>query len=372
MPVILNKRGVSLYDIQAESGTEARESKNWALSSHGRLQLVASEGLELTINILGESGDDVLTACLVPDGLEDVVVERAADSTCAFLLRSSPGSQSIGVSIGVSFDERSDALDFFGTVSGFHRQAPGAAAAFGQMRGVLGPHASDEELWPQLWRFRLDVRRAVNGFLREACAAKSAPFNFQAQLPQPQPAAALCPAGLVSWQELEAPIFPPSRHISLRDLCCTMSCSKGMRHRMLEDEALWEQHSARAFGSNACSAGGGSAHHGAFTRFAARWSAESTRSCPECRGRRGVVPLLYGFPSSALVAHHQAGLLVLRELCGFLGPPWACQHCSAEWDEYPHASPAARSRSRSGRTSLLPRIPDGPEQEDHETDDESA
>merc|ERR1712232_587087 len=93
----------------------------------------------------------------------------------------------------------------------------------------------------------------------------------------------------------------------------------------------------------------------AFRLFIERWTRERRRVCPECITPGVVVPVVHGFPSPQLVTHHRQRLLTLTEMCGFLGPPWACQRCKAHWDDYPFSSsarPSAGTRRLSSRNDL--------------------
>ncbi|CAE7563639.1 crt [Symbiodinium pilosum] len=72
--------------------------------------------------------------------------------------------------------------------------------------------------------------------------------------------------------------------------------------------------------------------------FALQFSEELGRICPRCGSERAIIPIVYGFPSEPLTAHYRRGSLVLTEVCGFLGPCWACRRCHYEFERYPYST----------------------------------
>mmetsp|Transcript_35963 Transcript_35963/g.99085 ORF Transcript_35963/g.99085 Transcript_35963/m.99085 type:complete len:341 (-) Transcript_35963:145-1167(-) len=265
------------------------------------------------------------------------------------------------------------------------------------LRRVVGPHASSAELWKYLRRFSHDVRNATNGYLRSACATDEPRFDFHPRLARASAVAGSATASSesrgvaegcrrwVPWLELEPHLFPAVSHLALTDCGPLLAVSPGLWSKVACDDALWVSALAQVFGVPHCpeilrrleatsaslrvcapgsrksvlavpqpraahalprpAAGNGSrlatAGRGrgssAFAHFVQRWVQERWRTCPECGAIEAVTPVVCGFPSPQLAAHHRTGSLVLTENCGVMGPPWVCRRCHVEWEEYPFA-----------------------------------
>ncbi|CAE7945705.1 ECHIA [Symbiodinium sp. KB8] len=233
------------------------------------------------------------------------------------------------------------------------------------LRGLVGPHASQEQLENQLQRFSNDPRKAANGYFRSACSVEL-PFDFEPRpLPGPRcsrTATRQKAAGEVmgsAWHELDSPIFPAATFLEVVDCRALLAVSREIHLRVARDDDLWirafesvfgEVHQPDALGADteACSQSGytsgdlkaKSVQSQPFEKFKHRWRQELAKICPNCGSANAIVPIVYGFPSEPLTAHYRRGSLVLTEVCGFLGPCWACRRCHYEFERYPYSSSA--------------------------------
>jgi len=165
-----------------------------------------------------------------------------------------------------------------------------------------------------------------------------------------------------AWHELDSPLFPAATFLEVVDCRALLAVSRELHLRVARDDDLWirafesvfgEAHQPNALGAEAeaCSRSGyasgdmkaKSTQLKPFDKFKHRWRQELARVCPNCGSAKAIVPIVYGFPSEPLTAHYRRGSLVLTEVCGFLGPCWACRRCHYEFERYPYSSsvPAA-------------------------------
>eukprot|EP00913_Durusdinium_trenchii_P035458 g33183.t1 len=196
-------------------------------------------------------------------------------------------------------------------------------------RGLVGPHASLDQLEHQLRRFSNDPRKAANGYFRSACAEKI-PFDFE---PRPLRVSSSSTTSALSTSLLTA--------------------SQELHQRIIQDEDFWTKAFQSIFQEvprPVCEDGGAET---AFRWFAERWRLELEKVCPKCAARRAIIPIVYGFPSAPLTAQYRKGSLVLTEVCGFLGPCWACRRCHFEFEQYPYSS----SSERTLGTSMVRKYP---------------
>ncbi|CAJ1415729.1 unnamed protein product [Effrenium voratum] len=225
------------------------------------------------------------------------------------------------------------------------------------LRGLVGPHASSAQLEDQLRRFSNDPRKAANGYFRSACAYDR-PFDFQPRPMQTNPVATcVCPGSTPNWAELDPQLFPAAAYLEIADCWSLLTVSRELHQRVVRDEALWTAAFQCVFrevprdetsGSQAhADAKQGASRSRAFERFTERWRQELGRVCPQCAAQEAIVPIVYGFPSAPLAAHYRQGSLVLTEVCGFLGPCWACRRCHYEFESYPYSGtfrPVSKAR----------------------------
>lgn len=216
------------------------------------------------------------------------------------------------------------------------------------LRGLVGPHASSSQLKNQLQRFSNDPRKAANGYFRSACAG-DLPFDFH-----PRP---LCrdsspwaenvgPPKVLSWLDLDVQLFPAPAFLQIVDCWALLPASRELNQRVTQQEAFWAAAFQSVFLEAPCADVASAApgvrgssvgpRSGSFLRFTERWQQELGRVCPKCAARQAIVPIVYGFPSAPLTAHYRRGALVLTEVCGFLGPCWACRRCHFEFEQYPY------------------------------------
>mmetsp|Transcript_50294 Transcript_50294/g.109528 ORF Transcript_50294/g.109528 Transcript_50294/m.109528 type:complete len:305 (+) Transcript_50294:45-959(+) len=213
------------------------------------------------------------------------------------------------------------------------------------LRGLVGPHASSAQLKNQLQRFSNDPRKAANGYFRSACAC-DLPFDFQ---PRPlcrnsSAAAFTGPRHALSWLDLDVQLFPAPAFLQIVDCWALLPASREVNQRVIHQEAFWAAAFQSVFlevpyadvASAAPGVRGSSVMSASFLRFTERWRQELGRVCPKCAARQAIVPIVYGFPSAPLTAHYRRGALVLTEVCGFLGPCWACRRCHFEFEQYPY------------------------------------
>jgi len=232
------------------------------------------------------------------------------------------------------------------SIMAFHLEV--SAADLGEIREVLGPHASSEELSCHLGRFSRSVRKSVNSYFRSVCTAPAPPFDFQPRLgpvsgdTDVERRVWRQPDRELKWSELEAHLFPAHAYLDLRSVVALIGVSELLRGRVTRDDEFWSAQFRTVFAEapheinvNVRRSGRVGSAFGCFTR---RWQSERSRTCPEC-GANSIVPIVHGFPSSALVVHHKK-LLLLTEACGFLGSPWMCLSCHVEWTLYPYSASA--------------------------------
>ncbi|CAK9042004.1 unnamed protein product [Durusdinium trenchii] len=224
------------------------------------------------------------------------------------------------------------------------------------LRGLVGPHASLDQLEHQLRRFSNDPRKAANGYFRSACAEKI-PFDFE---PRPLRVSSSSTTSALStscpqqcWLDLDAQLFPAACYLQISDGWSLLTASQELHQRIIQDEDFWTKAFQSIFQEvprPVCEDGGAET---AFRWFAERWRLELEKVCPKCAARRAIIPIVYGFPSAPLTAQYRKGSLVLTEVCGFLGPCWACRRCHFEFEQYPYSS----SSERTLGTSMVRKYP---------------
>ena len=92
--------------------------------------------------------------------------------------------------------------------------------------------------------------------------------------------------------------------------------------------------------------------------YRARHARDADMTCPECLTSK-VTPIVYGFPSPALVAAMRGGVVLLGGDYLVEGDPnWACKACQSRWRAWPFAWPddalAAADERRLARVSSRP------------------
>ena len=92
--------------------------------------------------------------------------------------------------------------------------------------------------------------------------------------------------------------------------------------------------------------------------YRARHARDADMTCPECLTSK-VTPIVYGFPSPALVAAMRGGVVALGGDYLVEGDPnWACKACQSRWRAWPFAWPddalAAADERRLARVSSRP------------------
>lgn len=122
--------------------------------------------------------------------------------------------------------------------------------AFQQLRRILGPHASDQELRKHLECFSLDTRKATNGYLRSVCMEIGTHFDFQlrpsrvlqvdSSVRQPShPKSLSSDAIVLPWQDLDLNLFPAIRFLSLREYGQLLFVSKTLLQSLATHNDLW-------------------------------------------------------------------------------------------------------------------------------------
>ncbi len=54
--------------------------------------------------------------------------------------------------------------------------------------------------------------------------------------------------------------------------------------------------------------------------------------CPNCKTKKGVIPIIYGLPAPEAFEEEKKGKLVLGGCCvGPDSPDWYCKSCGEEW-----------------------------------------
>jgi len=397
--LLFEKPQVQVYS----SSSSSLEASCWdAFVFQGTLRLIVA-GSNVSLVLVHKESDNIFASCGFPMGEHGQFVRRATDSRCHFglLMNSFADSNSSAACsptiLGIGFPTKLDALDFEAALLNLRpADEEHVAKSMREMRHLLGPHASSCELWVHLHRFSSDVRKAANGYLRSVCIATGAPFDFQPNLkagPEPRVDSKKelpSPSPVLPWLELEPHLFPALDFLGLANLNSVLLVSGRLWQRISSDDAWWSNRFAAVFDedfskiSNSSSVSCGAARgvalrlpdivpelhelklprHGSglnsgvhvkakantlgacgFRAFTDRWCREISRTCPKCKASKVLVPVVYGYPSPALVEHHRRGLIVLMESCGLLGPTWACLGCRAEWDQYPFGA-GALPRSR--------------------------
>ncbi|CAE7576720.1 ECHIA, partial [Symbiodinium necroappetens] len=232
------------------------------------------------------------------------------------------------------------------------------------LRGLVGPHASQEQLENQLQRFSNDPRKAANGYFRSACSVEL-PFDFE---PRPLQLGSYYLGCYIrvpifgnpqvmgsAWHELDSPLFPASVSVfgEVQISICRAVSAHALQFHVDPDFVTRdspEVHQPDALGADteACSQSGytsgdlkaKSVQSKPFDKFKHRWRQvvhdwallPVERSWPKFVRIAGgsanaIVPIVYGFPSERwydpmLKRSVDCRSLVLTEAAGLQTPEW--------------------------------------------------
>lgn len=212
-----------------------------------------------------------------------------------------------------------------------------------EVRAVAGPYATHDILRHHLRASHGKPGWAVNGYLREAVLARNTRADFE---PPPRPEAEAASAGVsmlapesAAPAELDEP--PPAElpacvwelilsHLEAPDVraaacvCTALRCAA---------DSCWPALFVRRWGVPI------PLHPPQQPRkaYAERAAALGAFRCPACL-RAPLQPIVYGFPSPALVAAQRKSLVWLGGDYLIKGDPsWACMGCESRWLTFPWA-----------------------------------
>lgn len=214
---------------------------------------------------------------------------------------------------------------------------PEESALLDSVRARVGPYASEEALRRAVRGAHSKVHWAANAYLRlavttcaEAGRADFEPAQPEAAAPpnsdaaEPVGGAALPPLPQALWEAILGRLTAPD----VRNVACVCSWLR----TVASSQTLWEA----LFHSR-----WGALTHPPLPCWRASYAARAAQlgalRCPACCGSR-LMPVVYGFPSVALVEAQRAGRVLLGgDYLHTEDPAWACGLCGEQWRTWPWA-----------------------------------
>lgn len=228
------------------------------------------------------------------------------------------------------------------------------ASLLAALRTLVGPYATSELLVHHLRHSHGKIAWASNGYLREAVLARGAERGRPADFEPGRAAAAGAPGAGAASAAAPGPAFagavpelPPALwecvlgRVGAVDVRSAAPTCRSLAHAA-RSGPLWHALFAARFGADAAGAAApppaapSPASPGGWrAAYEARVATLAAFRCPLC-AQRPLSPIVYGFPSHALIAVQRAG-------CVLLGgdypdaPLWCCAGCGNQWRSFPWA-----------------------------------
>lgn len=121
--VLLNKKEVMVYNVPPATSASGYRAGEWTNCIwKGKLQ-VCAKGDILIIKLMDATSGAIFAACPIgPDQEVEKVLERTVDSSRYFVLTMTDKSGR-KAHLGMGFDDRNDAFDFYAAIQDFRRQS---------------------------------------------------------------------------------------------------------------------------------------------------------------------------------------------------------------------------------------------------------
>ena len=225
-----------------------------------------------------------------------------------------------------------------------------------QLRKKSGPFASDATLRAHLRAARGKLHWSMNGYFRQAvldadprakCDFEPRPLASDRPAVEPARGVSSSTTTTTTCREADVPRLPPLvwelilARVPAVDACRLARVSSSTRDAA-RAPSVWRRQYVSRWGDAAASRVASRANPAVpdwRDEYRRRHVRECAMTCPECLATR-VTPIVYGFPSPALVSALRRGRVLLGGDYLVDGDPaWGCRACHSRWLRWPFAWP---------------------------------